>query len=270
MTFESFLLNHEATLRLSVFVGIFALIALWELLSPRRSLHYSKPRRWFANVSLVVVNTLVVRLLFPVAAMGIAVTAANNHWGILNQTALPTWLAILLAIVAMDLIIYGQHRLFHKVPWLWRVHRVHHADVDYDVTLGSRFHPVEIILSMLIKLAAVVLLGAPPAAVVLFEVLLNGLAMFNHGNISMPLGIDRALRLFVVTPDMHRVHHSVEVDELNSNFGFQIPLWDRLFGTYKAQAKAGHLDMVIGLPNQQHPKESYSLAKMLWFPFKRD
>lgn len=270
MNFESFLLTYETTLRLSVFVGIFGLIALWEVLSPKRVLHYSKSHRWFTNVSLVVVNTILLRLLFPIAAIGTAVLAADNQWGLLNQAAVPLWLAMPLAILAMDLIIYGQHRLFHKVPLLWRFHRVHHADVDYDVTLGSRFHPIEIILSMLIKVAAVILLGVPPAAVVLFEVLLNALAMFNHGNIRIPLGIDRWLRLLVVTPDMHRVHHSAVVAELNSNFGFQLALWDRLFGTYKAQAKAGHTDMVIGLPNQQHPQDGYSLAKMLWFPFKSD
>lgn len=267
MTFSAVVTQHEIGIRLAFFAGIFMLMALWELVFPRRSLTASKVRRWTSNLGLVFLNTLILRLMFPAAAVGVALFAAHHGWGLLNYFHIPNPLAIVLSVMALDLVIYFQHVLVHAVPTLWRLHRVHHADLDFDVTTGSRFHPIEIILSMLIKSCAIVVLGAPAAGVVIFEVVLNATAMFNHGNVRLPLGIDRALRLFVVTPDMHRVHHSVEDNETNSNFGFNLSLWDRLFGTYIDQPRAGHLGMTIGIHQYREPREVSSLVSMLALPF---
>jgi sterol desaturase/sphingolipid hydroxylase (fatty acid hydroxylase superfamily) len=178
----------------------------------------------------------------------------GDGWGLLNHFQVPFAIAVPLAVIAMDFVIWLQHVMVHAVPALWRLHRVHHADLDYDVTTGARFHPLEIILSMLIKFATIVVLGPPVVAVVIFEVLLNATAMFNHGNIRLPAGLDRVLRWVVVTPDMHRVHHSVEDDETNSNFGFNLPWWDRLFGTYRDQPRAGHVGMTIGIRSASQPE----------------
>ncbi|MCP4641756.1 MAG: sterol desaturase family protein, partial [bacterium] len=220
-------MQHEALVRLGCFFGVFAVMAVWELASSRRALTSSKALRWFGNLSVVVVSTLVVKLFFPIAAVGLADLARQRGWGLLNVNPLPYWQSIVLSVVVLDLVIYLQHVMFHAVPMLWRFHMMHHADLDLDVSSGLRFHPVEIVLSMGIKMAAVVLLGPPVLAVVLFEVVLNATAMFNHGNVRIPLGLDRILRLIVVTPDMHRVHHSIEPAESNSNFGFNLPWWDR-------------------------------------------
>jgi len=262
------LMQHEPAIRLSFFFGVFAFMALWELLAPRRRLSVSKPWRWANNIGIVFLNTALVRVIFPTSAVALAVTAANQGWGLLYYLMLPPWLAVVVAVVALDLVIYLQHVMFHAVPALWRLHRLHHADLDYDMTTGARFHPIEILLSMLIKFAAIVVLGPPAVAVLIFEVMLNALAMFNHGNVRLPLGFDRLLRLLVVTPDMHRVHHSIEDHETNSNFGFNLSLWDRLFGTYKDQPDAGHMGMIIGIRDYRNEKEVDRLPGMLALPFR--
>lgn len=260
------LLANEPVLRLSAFLGIFVLMALWELLAPRRPLTVSKTGRWANNIGIIVVDTLVLRILFPTLAVGVALWAEISGWGLLNLVDAPAWLAIPLAVLALDLLIYGQHVATHKIPLLWRLHMMHHTDLDLDVTSGARFHPVEIVLSMLIKMAFVLLLGAPAVAVLIFEVLLNATAMFNHSNVRLPLGLDRVLRLFVVTPDMHRVHHSVVRRETDSNYGFNLPWWDRIFGTYRDQPAAGHDGMDIGLPDYRDPSR-LTLPKLLALPF---
>jgi len=263
---SEWLLNHEPHVRLSCFFGVLGLMALWELVAPRRALTASKALRWASNLGLVVLNSILLRLLFPAAAMGMALLAAERHWGLLNNVSLPTGFEVIAAVLALDFTIYLQHVLFHAVPALWRLHRVHHADLDFDVTTGARFHPIEIVLSMLIKFAAIAALGPAPLAVLIFEVLLNATAMFNHSNVRMPLGIDRVLRWLVVTPDMHRVHHSIEDHETNSNFGFNLPLWDHLFGTYKDQPDAGHDGMTIGIRDLRDPRLVASLPGMLRLP----
>jgi sterol desaturase/sphingolipid hydroxylase (fatty acid hydroxylase superfamily) len=268
MSFEQFVLAHESAIRLGFFLGVFTLVALWEVAAPRRALTVSKALRWASNLGLVALNTVVLRLLFPLAAVGVAAFCAENGWGLLNHFQVPFWVAVPLAVIAMDFVIWLQHVMVHAVPALWRLHRVHHADLDYDVTTGARFHPLEIILSMLIKFATLVVLGPPVVAVVIFEVLLNATSMFNHGNIRLPLAIDRVLRWLVVTPDMHRVHHSIEDDETNSNFGFNLPWWDRLFGTYRDQPRAGHLGMTIGIRDYTNPREVDRLDGMLLLPFR--
>ena len=268
MEWNDWILGNEAPIRLSFFFGIFAVMAVWELLSPRRVLSTSKSVRWINNLGLVFLNTIVLRLLFPAAAVGVALFAREQGWGLFNYTQAPFALAVLISVVAMDAVIYLQHVMVHAVPLLWRLHRVHHADPDYDVTTGARFHPLEIILSMLIKFATILLLGPPVIAVVIFEVVLNATAMFNHANVKLPLAVDRILRLLVVTPDMHRVHHSVEDDEANSNFGFNLPWWDRLFGTYRDQPRGGHEGMTIGIHNYHDPRQISWLPGMLLLPFR--
>ena len=268
MNWNDWILGNEAPIRLSFFFGIFAVMAVWELLSPRRILTTSKSVRWINNLGLVFLNTLVLRLLFPAAAVGVALFAREQGWGLFNYIQAPFVLAVIVSVFIMDGVIYLQHVMVHAVPLLWRFHRVHHADPDYDVTTGARFHPLEIILSMLIKFATILLLGPPLIAVVIFEVLLNATAMFNHGNVKLPFAVDRVLRWLVVTPDMHRVHHSVEDDEANSNFGFNLPWWDRLFGTYRDQPRAGHEGMTIGIHNYHDPRQISWLSGMLLLPFK--
>lgn len=267
MSFDEFILQNEVPVRLGFFFGIFAVMALWEVLAPRRALTVSKAMRWANNLGLVFFNSFVLRLIFPMAAVGVATFAAEHSWGLLNYYQLPFALNVVLAIVALDFIIYLQHVLVHAVPVLWRLHRVHHADLDYDVTTGARFHTLEIILSMLIKFATIIVIGPPVVAVVIFEVVLNAMAMFNHSNVRMPLGLDRIIRLFVVTPDMHRVHHSVEDNEANSNYGFNLSIWDRLFGTYIAQPREGHINMTIGIHGYRDPKQVNQLPGMLALPF---
>ncbi len=247
MDLKDFIMSNEMSIRLGFFLGIFTLMALWEMISPRRRLQTSKVIRWTNNLGLVFFNSFIVRLVFPTAAVGVAVFASDQGWGLFNYIDTPFWVAVLASVVIMDFFIWLQHVMVHAVPVLWRLHRVHHADLDYDVTTGARFHTLEILLSMLIKFAVILLLGPPIVAVVIFEVVLNATAMFNHSNVRLPETLDRVLRLFVVTPDMHRVHHSVEDDETNSNFGFSLPWWDRLFGTYRAQPRAGHEGMTIGI-----------------------
>lgn len=256
----------EQTIRLSVFAAVLLLVALWEIVAPRRPLLDNKRRRWFANLSLVVIDTAAVRLLFPILPVALAQFTGVRGWGIFNVLQMSPWLKILLTLIILDFIIYLQHVLFHHIPALWRLHRMHHTDLDLDVTSGNRFHPLEIVISTLIKMAAVLFLGAPAAAVLAFEVVLNACAMFNHGNIRLPAGIDRLLRLFLVTPDMHRIHHSTIVRETNSNFGFNLPWWDRICGTYRPQPEKGHLDMSIGLMEYRDP-EKLTLLRLLLQPF---
>ena len=267
MDLNHFLTTYEVQVRLTAFFGVLVVMAAWEILAPRRALRLSRLVRWTNNFALVFLNTALLRLLFPAAAVGMAAFAAEQGWGAFNYFAVSSALAILLSVIAMDMIIYLQHVMVHALPALWRLHRVHHADVDFDVTTGARFHPLEIILSMLIKFATIVVLGPPVVAVVIFEVLLNATAMFNHSNVRMPAALDRVLRWLVVTPDMHRVHHSVEDDEANSNFGFNLPWWDRLFGTYRDQPRAGHEAMTIGIHKYNTPRQVAWLPGMLVLPF---
>ncbi len=267
---STFVLAYEPIIRLAAFLLVFAAVAGGERLAPRRPLQLSRLRRWVHNLGLTALNVLLLRLLFPAAAVGVAAWAAAQQWGWFNVVEAPAGLAIVVSVVLLDLVIYLQHVLFHAVPLLWRLHRVHHADLDFDVTTGARFHPIEILLSMLIKFAAILLLGPPLVAVVIFEVLLNATAMFNHGNLRLPPRLDHWLRWVVVTPDMHRVHHSVADDEANSNFGFNLPWWDRLFGTYRDQPRGGHQGMTIGIHTCRDPRIVARLPGMLWLPFRRE
>jgi sterol desaturase/sphingolipid hydroxylase (fatty acid hydroxylase superfamily) len=260
-----FIIHNEPVIRLGFFAGIFLAVALGEFFAPRRRLSTSKTSRWCINVGIVLINTFILRMFFPIAAVGAAIIAGQRQWGLFNNMVIHPYVAIILSVVLLDFTIYIQHVLFHAVPILWRLHMVHHADLDFDLTTGSRFHPVEIMISMLIKIAVVVLIGAPAVSVILFEVLLNGTAMFNHGNLFITLRLDRALRLIVVTPDMHRVHHSVFPFETNSNFGFNSPWWDMLMGTYRDQPKMGHEGMTIGL-NQFRDPSALTLPKVLALP----
>lgn len=264
----AFVLEHELIIRLSFFFGVLGAMAAWEVLAPRRHLTVSKLQRWASNLGIVLLNTVLLRLLFPAAAVGVAFFAQSQGWGIFNHYAVPYWLAVVVAVVALDFFIYLQHVMFHAVPALWRLHRVHHADLDFDTTTGVRFHPIEIVLSMLIKFGAIIVLGAPVLAVVVFEVLLNATSLFNHGNVRLPLTLDGVLRLLIVTPDMHRVHHSVHDHETNSNFGFNLSVWDRLFGTYKAQPDDGHERMTIGISDFRDPRVADTLTGMLALPFR--
>jgi len=260
------IMSHEPAVRLGFFFGVFLVMAVWELVSPRRRLRAAKGARWFANLGIMILSTLVVRVIFPTAAVGMALVAAERSWGLFKNLDLTPVVAIVASVFVLDLFIYLQHVMFHAVPALWRLHMVHHADIDFDVTTGLRFHPVEIVLSMVIKLAAVAVLGPPAVAVILFEVVLNATAIFNHGNVRLPATVDRVLRWIVVTPDMHRVHHSVKVAETDSNFGFNLPWWDRLLGTYRDQPEKGHELMTIGLSRFQD-KPRQGLLWLLALPF---
>ncbi|MDC8445222.1 MAG: sterol desaturase family protein [Nitrosomonas sp.] len=269
MNWHEWIIHHEFIVKLAAFFGIFFLMATWEQLVPCRVLVIPKKLRWTHNLGLVVLNSVVLRLVFPAGAVGVAVFVQQQGWGLLNYYSIPLPVAIAISIVAMDFIIYLQHVMMHAVPVLWRVHRVHHADLDYDLTTGIRFHPIEIILSMLIKAAAILLLGPPVLAVMLFEVLLNASAMFNHSNIQLPGGLDQVLRWFMVTPDMHRVHHSIRTDEANSNFGFNLSWWDRLSGTYRDQPRGNHQGMVIGISGYRNPEQVEHLPGMLALPWRK-
>ncbi len=259
----------ESTLRLAAFFGVFAVLAVWEALAPRRDRNQTRRQRWSTNLGLSVLNTLVLRVAFPAAAVGAALWAAENGWGLFNQLAAPAWLAIVSSILVLDLAVYGQHRLSHAVPWLWRLHRLHHFDLDVDVTTAGRFHPLEILLSMLWKIAVVAALGAPPVAVLAFEILLSATAMFSHAQIALPPVVDRSLRIVLVTPDMHRVHHSIHRDETDSNYGTLVSTWDRLFRSYRAQPRDGHETMVLGIEGYRSPG-ALSFTGLLLGPFRRD
>lgn len=263
------LIENEAQVRLFCFFGILTAMWLWQTLLPKRTLSISPITRWSNNLALVFFNSAVLRLLFPLATVGVATWAQQHQFGLFNLIVLPLWLEILLVVVLLDLAIYWQHRIFHKVPFLWRLHRVHHVDQDIDVTTGSRFHTLEIILSMLIKFALVVALGPAVVAVIIFEIILNACAMFNHANARLPIWLDNILRMVLVTPDMHRVHHSTVVAETNSNFGFNLPWWDKMFGSYQDQPKAGHDEMVIGVKEFKNPRQTQYLHHMLMLPFSK-
>ena len=261
------ILAIESNLRLAVFLGVLAAMALWEIAAPRRRRDIPRVIRWTNNLALVVVDTAILRLTFPILAVSLAAIAEERGWGLFNNFDAPVWVSIVVSMLLLDLAIYLQHVMFHAVPGLWRLHRMHHADLDFDVTTGLRFHPVEILISMGIKLAAVAALGPPAVAVLLFEVLLNATALFNHANINLPRQIDRALRLIVVTPDMHRVHHSVDPIETNSNYGFNLPWWDHLLGTYRAKPAKGHQGMEIGI-EQFRTRRDLWLDRMLIQPVR--
>jgi sterol desaturase/sphingolipid hydroxylase (fatty acid hydroxylase superfamily) len=262
-------LAYEPYIRLAAFCGGFALMAIWEFVLPRRKQTIRRGWRWPNNLGVVAVDTLLVRVLFPTTAAGLALVAEAHGLGLFNVVPLPAWIGVVASVILLDLAIYFQHVLFHAVPGLWRLHRMHHADLDVDVTTGLRFHPIEILLSMVIKLAVVIALGAPALAVLLFEVLLNATSVFNHSNVRIPESLDRVVRWFVVTPDMHRVHHSIVARETNSNFGFNLPWWDRLFGTYRAQPAGGHEAMMIGIEQFRDPRE-LRLDRMLLQPLRGD
>lgn len=266
---EAVLLQLEPWVRMAAFAAVLLAMALWELLAPRRILAYPRIVRWPANLGVVVLNAALLRIAVPMAAVGLAAAAGERGWGLFNQVDLPPWLGLAAAVLALDLVIYIQHVLFHAVPALWRLHRMHHADLDFDVTTGARFHPLEILVSAGIKLAAVTVLGPSALAVLVFEVLLSATAMFNHGNVRLPVAADRWLRWLVVTPDMHRVHHSADPAETSRNFGFCLPWWDRLFGTYLAQPAAGHERMRIGIAEFRDPAE-LRLHRMLLQPLRED
>jgi sterol desaturase/sphingolipid hydroxylase (fatty acid hydroxylase superfamily) len=263
---SDFILAHEPAIRVCAFLFILTIVAVWEAVAPRRPRAFSRWVRWPSNLGLVVLNTFVLRLSIPLAAVGVAVLSEQRGWGLFNNVALPGLGRIVISVLVLDLVIYLQHILFHAVPALWRLHRMHHADLDFDVTTGARFHPIEILVSMGIKLTVVAALGAPPIAVLAFEVILNATSMFNHGNVRLLERLDRGLRWIVVTPDMHRVHHSVVPRETNSNFGFNLPWWDRIFGTYFGEPAAGQEGMTIGLERFRDPGQ-LRLDRMLIQPF---
>lgn len=262
-----FLLIHEPAIRLGAFSGIFAVMALWEVLAPRRRQAIGRWKRWPGNLGIVVLDSVFVRLIFPTAAVGVALFAAAHGGGLLQALGVPDGLALVSSVLLLDLAVYLQHVMFHAVPLLWRLHRVHHTDLEFDLTTGARFHPFEIVLSLVIKLGVIAALGAPAVAVLAFEVLLNATSMFNHGNVRLPQRLDGVLRWLLVTPDMHRVHHSWYPHETNSNFGFNLPWWDRLFGTYCAQPRDGQIGMTIGINQFRDPCE-LRLDRMLWQPFR--
>lgn len=260
-------MQDEAFIRLAAFTAVFAAVSLWELVAPRRKALYSRHARWPHNLGLLLVDVAVVRLLAPGAVIGVALAAQAHGWGFLNAVSLPWWAALPAGVALLDLVVYFQHVMFHAVPALWRLHRVHHADQDFDVTTGTRFHPLEILISTLIKCAAVAAIGASAGAVLVFEVLLNATALFNHANASVPAWAQRWIRWLVITPDMHRIHHSVLSDESSSNFGFNLPWWDRLFGTYRGRPRLGHDAMTIGV-DAFRTTEDLRLDHLLVQPFQ--
>jgi len=259
--------DSEVALRLTVFLSVLTLLAVMELLFPRRSLILPKASRWFTNISISVINVITIRIVVPIAGVASAVFAQEQGWGLFNVFDIPSLLGILIFLLLFDLTIYFQHRLFHIVPLLWRFHRVHHTDLDYDVTTGNRFHPLSILVSSVIKIALVFLLGPSVVAIIVAEVLLNATSMFNHSNLKLPFKLDSLLRIFIVTPDMHRIHHSVDEKEHNRNFGFNFPWWDRLFGSYLDQASEDQQSMKIGIKEFQDPKLE-NLSGLLLQPFR--
>lgn len=259
-------LGQEPILRLGILLAVLGIMSLWEMLAPRRALSLSKAYRWANNWGIVLLNTAMARVLFPAGLIGLALLAESEGWGLLPLLDLPFWLGVVMALVILDFTVWAQHVLFHAVPVFWRLHRMHHADLDFDVTTGLRFHPFEILLSFGIKAGAIVLIGAPAIAVLIFEIILSSLALFNHSNARLPSGVDRVLRWFIVTPDFHRLHHSWYPDETNSNYGFNLSLWDTLFRTYRPQPRDGHEHMTIGLNLFREPRWE-RLDRMLIQPF---
>jgi sterol desaturase/sphingolipid hydroxylase (fatty acid hydroxylase superfamily) len=265
---SNFLLTNEPAVRLIAFAGVFAAMTSLETLAPRRPQTLTRMQRWPGNIGVVVVDTLLVRIAFPTTAVGLALATEGKGWGLFHVLGFPAWLTVVLSVILLDFAIYLQHVLVHAVPALWRLHRMHHADLEFDVTTGARFHPIEILLSMVaLKLMVIAALGPPAVAVLIFEVLLNATSLFNHSNVRIPAGFDRVLRFVVVTPDMHRIHHSAVPRETNSNFGFNLPWWDLLFGTYRTEPAAGQLGMTIGVEQFRDPIEQ-RLDRMLTQPFR--
>lgn len=262
------ILENENTLRMAVFFGVLITMMVWEAAFPRKIRTQTRVKRWLTNIGLVISYGVVLRVLFPVMAVGVAIFAHTKGWGVLNLVDLPVWVEVGIAVLVLDFAVYWQHVISHKVPMFWALHKVHHADRDIDASTGIRFHPGEVVLSMLYKMVWVLVLGPSVVGIIVFEVLLNGSAMFNHANLRLPIWVDRGLRSVVVTPDMHRVHHSVVALETNSNYGFFLSVWDRVFGSYIAQPEAGHDDMVIGLPEYQSEKPS-NIVWCLFLPFRR-
>ena len=261
--------GFEILIRIGGAAAVFTAMALWEWRLPRRQLTAGRRPRWPGNLGILALDIVAVRLLVPTSAVGVALLASARGWGLFNLLGLPSAVALVAGVIALDLVIYGQHVVFHHVPWLWRFHRMHHADLDIDVTTGVRFHPVEILLSLAIKMVAVVALGVPAAAVLIFEVLLNATSMFNHSNVALPPRLEPIVRWLVVTPQMHQVHHSVVRAETDSNFGFNLPWWDRLFGTYRAAPAAGDNGVRIGLPIFREVAE-LRISRLLTQPFRNE
>jgi sterol desaturase/sphingolipid hydroxylase (fatty acid hydroxylase superfamily) len=268
MNFETIIIENENIFRMGIFFGLLIIMGLWELRAPRKVSKISKSYRWLNNLSLVFFNGFILKVIFPVASTGMAIIAYKNNWGLLNYYEISPLISLVVFVVVMDLIVYFQHVMVHAVPIFWRLHKVHHIDLDYDTSTGARFHTIEIFLSFIIKLIAIVLLGPSVLAVIIFEVILNATAMFNHGNVGLPSWLDRILKYIIVTPDMHRIHHSIEKDETNSNFGFSISLWDRIFGTYKNDATLSQKNLIIGIKGYTEIKQTNNLFGMLLTPFK--
>ena len=268
-SFMESLIEYEALWRMAVFVGLLVLFALWELLAPARRADIPRVIRWSNNFAMVVLDTLILRLVFPVLAVGVASIATQNGWGLFPVINVPGALAMVAGVLLLDMAIYGQHVMFHKVPVLWRLHRMHHADPHFDVSTALRFHPVEIVISMAIKMGVVLTLGLAPVTVILFEILLNATALFNHSNVRLPRALEPLVRMVVVTPDMHRVHHSDIRRETDSNYGFSLPWWDWLFGTYTAQPSRGHSGMGIGIRRFGTRRDQW-LDRLLVQPFRND
>jgi len=261
-------LDPHTLLRAAIFVGVLGVMMLWEVFAPRRVVVAPRVLRWVSNLGVSVLNRILIALIASLVGLGAALTGEQAGWGLFHRWQVPGWLVFAGSVVLLDLVVYLQHRVLHAVPWLWRLHRMHHADVELDATSGVRFHPFEALISLIVKAVAVLAIGAPAMAVLVFELLLNATSVFNHSNVRIPLGVDRVLRWVLVTPDMHRVHHSVRVEELSRNFGFNMPWWDRLFRTYRDQPADGHEHMTIGL-EQFRSREEMRLDRMLVQPFKR-
>ncbi|MBQ14243.1 MAG: sterol desaturase family protein [Gammaproteobacteria bacterium] len=264
---NNLLADSESSVRLAIFLGVFLLLASAELRYPRRTLAHSKLQRWLSNIGISALNTVLIRITLPIAGVAAALLAQDQQWGILHLIQLPPLLGILVFVAVFDLTIYWQHRLFHVVPLLWRFHRVHHTDMDYDLTTGNRFHPVSILISSAIKIMLVLIMGALPTSILIAEVLLNVTSMFNHSNLKLPSKVDSMLRKILVTPDMHRIHHSTDEFEHNQNFGFNFSWWDRLFNSYLEQANTAHETLDIGITGMQD-RESLQLLTMLLQPFR--
>lgn len=258
--------EYESYIRLGAFLGIFALLTIWEISTPKRALLELRRFRWFSNIGLIVISSILVRFILPTAAVGVALHVEQDNLGFLNHYDLPFLLQFVLAFVLMDLAIYFQHVMFHALPLFWRFHRVHHSDLDCDITTGLRFHPFEIAISIIFKFIVIISIGAPVLAVVIFEIILNAASMFTHSNIKIPASFEYIVRWFIVTPDMHRIHHSVKENESNSNFGFFISIWDRILGTYTNDPESGHINMKIGLKNFREPKWQ-NLRWLIYLPF---
>lgn len=264
---EARILENEPLIRIFFFFSVFAAMALWEVWAPRRRTLFPRLLRWPNNLGIVALNTVLARVLLPATAVGIALHVGEKGWGLINAYQVPAWVAVVASVILLDLAIYLQHVLFHAVPLLWRLHRMHHADLHIDASTGLRFHTVEILVSFVLKFAVIAALGAPALAVLIFEVLLSSTSIFNHANVLVPQRWEPFLRWIIVTPDMHRVHHSIHANETNSNFGFNLPLWDRLFGTYRAQPRDGHANMVVGI-TQFRTERDLRLDRMLIQPLR--